>query len=149
MHKVDQTKGLECSVDAPFSGGWNPSDPFNPTSVLLRTRSFVSCLVLPIYWISKIQKETALWTYETEYIPLSTAMREVILVIKLLNHLKVACDAIATLPKVTHKGLRTTKSAWQLKNPKIHNQGPNMLRLSISVSQLSRRWHYQNRLHPL
>ena len=79
--KEDRTKGLECFVDANFSGGWNSSDPLNPNSVLLRTRFVITCLHFPMYCISKIQIERSLLTCETEHVPLSTTMREVILLI--------------------------------------------------------------------
>ena len=72
------TRGLECYVDAEFSGGWSSGDHTNPECVLSRTGFVIMYAGCPLTWCSKLQTEIALSTTESEYIALSQAMREVI-----------------------------------------------------------------------
>ena len=65
-------------MDANFAGGWKDGDHDSPESVLSRTRFVIMYAGCPITWGSKLQTEIALSTTESEYIALSTAMREVI-----------------------------------------------------------------------
>ena len=79
-YKIDHSKGLECYVDADFAGGWDRTDPHNPSNLMSRTGfvikyKYADC---PIYWSSKLQTKIALSTTEAEYIALSSALREVI-----------------------------------------------------------------------
>ena len=65
-------------MDADFAGGWKDGDHDSPESVLSRTGFVIMYAGCPITWGSKLQTEIALSTAESEYIALSTAMREVI-----------------------------------------------------------------------
>ena len=70
----DTSWGLECYVDADFSGGWKDGDHESPESVLSRTYFFIMYAGFPIHWGRKMQTEFALSTTESEYIALSSAM---------------------------------------------------------------------------
>ena len=98
--RVNKGKGLEYCVDADFAGGQNLSDSLNPDNVLSRAGFVILYAGIPIFWRSKLQTEIALSTCEAEYIALSSAMHEVILLIQLLEDMKVAYDIIDTPPKV-------------------------------------------------
>ena len=74
----DLPKGLECFVDANFTGGWKDGDSQSLESVLSRTGYVIMFVDCPISQGSKLQTEMALSTTESEYIALSTAIREVI-----------------------------------------------------------------------
>ena len=76
IFRPDLSKGLECFVDADFAGGWKDGDHDSPESVLSRTGFVIMYAGCPITWGSKLQTEIALSTTESEYIALSTAMRE-------------------------------------------------------------------------
>ena len=49
LFKADLMKGLECVVDAEFSGGCNASDRLNPASVFPRNGFVIACSRLLIY----------------------------------------------------------------------------------------------------
>jgi len=85
IYKPDRSRGLECFVDADFAGGWNGGDKLSPECVMSRTGFVIMFAGCPITWASKLQTEIALSTTESEYIALSTAMREVIPFLNLLQ----------------------------------------------------------------
>ena len=78
IYRPDITRGPECYIDADFSGGWKDGNHDSPESVLSRTGFVIVYAGCPITWGSKLQIEIALITTESEYIYLSSAMREVI-----------------------------------------------------------------------
>ena len=78
IYRPDITRGLECYVDADFAGGWKDGNHDSPESVLSRTGFVIMYAGCPITWGSKLQTEISLSTTESEYIALSSAMREVI-----------------------------------------------------------------------
>ena len=86
--KPDKTKGLECYVDADYAGSWTKLSSHDPLSTHSRTGFYITYAGCPILWKSKVQSLIALSTTEAEYIALSTALREVIAIIRLLEDLK-------------------------------------------------------------
>ena len=85
--KPDRSRGLECYVDADFAGYWSTYSSHDPLSVHSRTGFCILYAGCPILWKSKIQSIVALSTTEAEYIALSSALREVISIIHLLDEL--------------------------------------------------------------
>ena len=85
IYKPDRSKGLECSVDADFAGGWTQADASNAENVLSRTGYVIIYANCPILWVSRLQTEIALSTAEAEYIALLQALRDVIPLITLLK----------------------------------------------------------------
>ncbi len=85
VFKPDLNKGVECYVDADFSGNWNAVDSEDPQNVLSRTGFIIYYGGCPIHWVSKLQTEIALSTTEAEYVALSQAMRDVIPLMNLLE----------------------------------------------------------------
>ena len=83
--KPNLSHGLECFVDADFAGGWKDGDQDSPESVLSRSGFVIMFAGCPITWSSKLQTEIALSTTESEYIALSSAMREVIPFLNLMQ----------------------------------------------------------------
>ena len=84
----DVTKGIECFVDADFAGGWNKLDSENPENCYSRTGFFIKYCGCPILWRSALQTEISLSTAESEYIALSSALREVIPMIRLSEEIE-------------------------------------------------------------
>ena len=84
---VDKTKGIECYVDADFAGGFSKTNATNPRDCLSRTGYVVKYAGCPIVWTSKMQTLIALSTTEAEYLALSTAMREVIFLMHLMDEM--------------------------------------------------------------
>ncbi len=78
---------LDCYVDADFAGLWRHEDDQDPVCVKSRTGyvlTLAGCLCL---WVSKLQSEIALSTLEAEYIALSTAMRDLLPMRRLLQEI--------------------------------------------------------------
>ena len=98
IFKPDTSKGLECYVDADFAGAWKDGDHDCAESVLSRTGFVIMYAGCPITWQSKLQTEIALSTTESEYIALSTAMREVIPFLNLLQEISAVFDLPSTKP---------------------------------------------------
>ena len=84
---IDKKKGLECYVDADFAGGFCKTEPTNPRDCLSRTGYIIKYAGCSIVWSSKLQLMIALSMTEAEYMALSTAAREVIYLMKLLEEL--------------------------------------------------------------
>ena len=86
-------------VDADFAGMYTKKDPKYPTSVKSRKGWIVTLGGVPVTWASKLQTEIALSTMESEYIALSTGMRELVGIRKLLKEITdktvLACNVVS------------------------------------------------------
>ena len=69
---------LDCYVDADFAGLFGVEEPLDPICSKSRTGYVILLGQCPVVWVSKLQHETALSTAESEYIALSSAMRDLI-----------------------------------------------------------------------
>jgi hypothetical protein len=74
----DQSKGIQCYVDADFAGGYSSETSDDPVSVFSQTGYVIYYYGCPVTWVSKLQAEISLSTVEAEYIALSQAMRDII-----------------------------------------------------------------------
>jgi hypothetical protein len=87
--KPDKNKGFEVYVDASFVGDWDPEtaewDSETAKSRMGYIFMFAGC---PILWTSRVQSEVALSTTESEYIAISSATREVLPLIELMDELE-------------------------------------------------------------
>ena len=97
-YKIDSSKGLECYADADFAGGWNQDDPHDASNLMSRTGFVIKYADCPIYWSSKLQTEIALSTAEAEYIALSSALREVIPLLTMMEELNETFPLIMNTP---------------------------------------------------
>ena len=88
IFKPDKSKGIVCHVDADFAGNWNIAEGDNPASVLSRTGFIITYANCPLIWASRLQSEISLSTTEAEFIALSTAMKEIIPLINILDEIK-------------------------------------------------------------
>ena len=78
IYNPDTSKGLECYVDADFAGGWQQADADDPENVMSRTGMVIMYANCPIFWRSSLQTDISLSTAEAEYIALSSALRQVL-----------------------------------------------------------------------
>ena len=69
---------LDCYVDADFCGLWGSEDPNDPVVSKSRTGHIITLGGCPLVWRSTLQQETSLSTMMAEYVALSTAMRELL-----------------------------------------------------------------------
>ncbi len=83
---------LDCAVDADFAGLFSVEDPEDPVCAKSRTGYVITLGGTPILWVSKLQSQFALSTTESEYIALSTAMRDVLPLRRLLDCLAPHLD---------------------------------------------------------
>jgi hypothetical protein len=120
IYRPDTSRGLECYVDADFAGGWKDGDHASPESVLSRTGFVIMFAGCPITWQSKLQTEIALSTTESEYIALSSAMREVIPFLNLLREVSKVFDLPTTKPVFKCKVYEDNESCIKVaKSPKF------------------------------
>ena len=75
-------------VDLDFVGSWNKIDCVDRAFVLSRIGFVIILTGCPNIWVRRVQSEIALSTNEAEYIALSTAMREVIPLMALLEEFR-------------------------------------------------------------
>ena len=87
IFRPDLSRGFKCFVDAGFASGWTDGDHDCPESVLSRTGYIIMYAGCPITSGSKLQTEIALNTTESEYIAMSTAMREEITFLGLMEEI--------------------------------------------------------------
>ena len=119
--RANSDTGLVCYVDADFAGMWTVSEGSDPENCLSRSGCVIQYASCPVLWFSRLQSEIALSTTESEYIALSTAMRDVIPMMHLLKEMSIvfdleefkpivqckvfednnSCISVATSPKLT------------------------------------------------
>ena len=78
VYNPDTSNGLECYVDADFVGWWQEANADDADNVMLRTEMVIMYANYPIFWCSSLQTKIALSTAEAEYIALSSALRQVL-----------------------------------------------------------------------
>jgi hypothetical protein len=87
VYEPDPSKGLECYVDADFAGGWSNADADDADNLLSRMGYVFYYANCPVYWCSKMAGEITLSTSESEYVALSSALREVIPLMTLMEEI--------------------------------------------------------------
>ena len=129
----DSSKGLECYVDADFAGTWTPEQAMDPRACLSRTGFVIFYANCPITWSSKLQSTISLSTTEAEYVALSTAMRDVIYFINLINEIKEAGIQLphTPAPKTTCRVFEDNVGALELAN--THKLRPRTKHLAVQL----------------
>jgi hypothetical protein len=69
---------IDCYVDADFCGLWGSEDPEDPIVTKSRTGYIITLAGCPLMWVSKLQTETSVSTMMAEYVALSSAMRDML-----------------------------------------------------------------------
>jgi Reverse transcriptase (RNA-dependent DNA polymerase) len=113
---------LSCYADAGFAGDWNAEIAESDSSTARsRTGFIITYAGCPLLWSSKLQTEIALSTTESEYISLSTALREVIPLQRLIEELRVAGFDLPSRPgKVLCKAFEDNSGAFEMaRSPKL------------------------------
>jgi hypothetical protein len=113
---------LECYSDADFAGNWNKVESeFNRDTARSRTGYVIKYAGCPLVWGSKLQTEIALSTTESEYIALSTSLREVIPLMELIKELEGVGFAInIERPRVYCEAFEDNEGALEMaRSPKM------------------------------
>ena len=76
---------INCYVDSDFAGQHNQYNDQDPTATKSRTGYVILYQGCPTLWVSKMQTQCALSTMESEYLALSQAMRDLILLREILK----------------------------------------------------------------
>jgi hypothetical protein len=87
-------------VDADYCGNWSPLDTDDPNTTKSRSGYVITYLGCPLVWASRLQTVFSLSTSEAEYIALSTALRDVIPMMDLLNEPKEMGHNVQSHPTV-------------------------------------------------
>lgn len=115
IYTPDISRGLECYVDADWAGSWTHNSSHDPKSCHSRTGFCIMYAGCPIIWKSSMQQIIALSTTEAEYIALSSALREVIGTIHLLEEMKKFNFKVHTgTPKITCKTFEDNASCLKI-----------------------------------
>jgi len=93
---------LDCYVDADYAGLWRHEDDQDPVCVKSRTGYVITLGNTPVTWSSKLQTEIALSTLEAEYIALSSSLRELIPVRRLLGEIGTVLHLEFCNPSLMH-----------------------------------------------
>jgi hypothetical protein len=115
-------QSLECYSDADFAGNWNKIESeFNRDTARSRSGYIIKYAGCPLIWGSKLQTEIALSTTESEYISLSTSLREVIPLMELIKELEGVGFAFKNeKPKVYCEAFEDNEGALEMaRSPKM------------------------------
>jgi hypothetical protein len=100
--KPTEAMELDMYVDADFAGLWNYEDDQDPVCVKSRTGYTITLGGCPVTWTSKLQTEIALSTLESEYIALSSGMRDLIPMRRLLQEVGTMMKLDFAQPALVH-----------------------------------------------
>ena len=147
VYNPDMSKGLECYVDADFAGGWSKEDVDNPDNVLSRTGYILMYAGCPLIWASRMQTEIALSTAEAEYIACSTAMRDVLSTMQIMEEIDKIFPLVKMKPKVHCKVYEDNESCIAMaKNRKF---SPRTKHIAIKYHHFRRHVNKTVTLHSI
>lgn len=130
--RPDLSRGLECFVNADWAGSWQKRSAHDALSSHSRTGYVIIYAGCPIVWASKMQPLIALSTTEAEYIALSTALREVIGIMNLVNELKQnKFDLLSDTPKMVCRTFEDNQSCIEIATN--HRTRPRTKHLSVRL----------------
>ena len=125
IYSPNNNKGFEVYVDASFCNNWEPETAeWDADTARSRTGYVIMIADCPVTWASKLQAEVALSTTESEYITISTATREVLPMMELIDEMhKKGCLNKKMLPTFHCKVFEDNSGAIYLatgvKHPKM------------------------------
>ena len=125
---------LDCYVDADFAGLHGREQQNDPASACSRTGYIMFFCGYPLVWKSKLQTETALSTFHAEYVALATAMRQIIVLQRVLKEI-IECLNFGSKPTHTifAETFKDNNSAYLLANTQ---------HLSERSKALNVKWHF-------
>jgi hypothetical protein len=118
-------QSFDVYVDASYTGDWDPQNAeWDPDTARSRTGYVILYASCPVIWASKLQSEIALSTTEAEYLAISTAIREVLPLMELIQEMQMhGCGLSATTPtlhcRVFEDNSGAVELATSVKNPKM------------------------------
>jgi hypothetical protein len=128
---------FECYADADFCGLWNwdmaDHDPSTAKSQLGYLLTYAAC---PIVWCSKLTGPFCLSTTEAEYMALSEALHQVILIMDLLEEMKVrGTISLSQTPTVYCKAFEDNSGALEMAcMPRMRSRTKHIMCLIIILA---------------
>ncbi|KAI2512113.1 hypothetical protein MHU86_2200 [Fragilaria crotonensis] len=141
-------QSFDVYVDASFTGDWDPENAeWDPDTARSRTGYVILYASCPVIWASKLQSEIALSTTESEYLAISTATREVLPLMELVQEMQDhGCGLTATTPRLHCRVFEDNSGAIELatsvKNPKMRPRTRHINTKTPSFQEQGSRWHY-------
>ena len=125
-------QSFDCHVDASFSGDWDREGALEDIDTARsRTGFVISYANCPIIWTSRLQTQIALSSTESEYLALSTALRDVIPLMGLVREMKAhGFDCQATHPKVHCRTFEDNSGAIQIAT--VHKSRPRTKHINVA-----------------
>jgi hypothetical protein len=124
---------LDCYVDADFLGLHGREHQDNPISAKSRTGYIIFFGGCPLVWKSQLQTETALSTFHSEYVALSTAMRVIVHLQRVLTEIMRTIHVTTSPAIIRAEVFEDNNSTYLLAN----NQ-----QLSPRSRHLNVKWHW-------
>ena len=115
--RPDPAQSFLVWADADFVGSWNQETAISgATTAKSRSGFLITYSGCPISWASRMQTEVALSTTESEYISLSSALRETIPMMNLVQEFKDKIDigAVVTIPTIRCTLFEDNSGAFEL-----------------------------------
>jgi hypothetical protein len=125
IYTPDKSQSFDLFVDASFSGNWDPKDAeWDPDTARSRAGYFVMYAGCPVIWASKLLSEVAMSTTESEYLAISTATREILPVMELVQEMSEnGYNLLSPVPKVHCRVFEDNSGAVEVassvRNPKM------------------------------
>ena len=110
----DKNKSMDVYVDASFAGEWNTEWSDEASSVMSMTGYVIFYANCPVIWCSKLQKEIALSTTESEYIALSQSLRDILPLTKLFKEIRQIIPSDEKRPEVHYSIFEDKKGCTDL-----------------------------------
>jgi KUP system potassium uptake protein len=101
--KPNLTKSFEYYMDTDNCGNWDPVRAEDPNTAKSQSGFVIMYHGCPIVWASRLQTVFALSTAEAEYIPLSTALHDLIPMMDLLKELNDRGHDVVAVPTIRCK----------------------------------------------
>ena len=103
VYNPDTSKCLEYYVDADFAGGWQEANADNADNIMSQTGMVIMYAICPIFWRSSLKTEIALSTAEAEYIALSSALRQVLPLMTMMEEINKVFPLLISKPNFVCK----------------------------------------------
>ena len=126
---------LDCFADADFAGLWNSEDSLDPTCVKSRTGFIITLGGSPVLWQSKLQTKIALSTTEAEFCALSTAMRDLIPMRRLVESL---CTSLG----ITRNAGSIISTVWEDNNGALVMATNNIAKMTPRSKHIAVEMHW-------
>jgi hypothetical protein len=132
-------QSFDCHVDADFAGNWDRTEaPNDPDTARSRSGDVINYAGCPILWASKLQTQVALSTTEAEYIALSTALRDTIPLMELIQEMhNNGFDLAATKPTIHCKVFEDNSGAIEIAT--MHKFRPRTKHINMQYHHF---WQY-------